>query len=111
MAEIFNVGDRVQAVDELGRWTNGRVTKLPEDQDDQDPDQECERYQYPVHFQGYPDDTDSVRVSGDQIQQPVLPYEQQHTVQVKRNASTNWAFSPNLVITNFMQCFLYGPIG
>ena len=20
-------------------------------------------------------------------------------------------FSPNLVITNFMQCFLYGPIG
>ena len=33
------------------------------------------------------------------------------TVQVKETPQLIGLFSQNLVITNFMQCFLYGPIG
>ena len=44
----------------------------------------------------------------------VMKYTTKHTctVQVKEMPQLIGLFSPNLVITNFMQCYLdYGPIG
>ena len=38
----------------------------------------------------------------------LLPYIQYKS---KETPQLIGLFSPNLVITNFMQCFLYGPIG
>lgn len=64
MAEIISVGDKVQAVDDIGRWEAGRVTAVLAD-----------NHGYKVTFIGWSKDWDRV-VENHEVRLPVLPAEE-----------------------------------
>ena len=64
MAGKFALNSKVQTVDELGRWCDGRILEIGDDD-------------LFVCFPGYPDSSLRVAVDSDKVRERVLPYEQQ----------------------------------
>ena len=67
---MFTVGERVQAVDELGRWSKGLVAGLEREEEE---DHTITKYH--ISFPGYPED--GISVNSEHVRRPVLPVEQQ----------------------------------